>query len=57
MRRAERFLQHPWALSHGREVSSTPLVGEAASLMNQEVETKLVGTLVNSIRPHPIAFH
>lgn len=57
MRRAERFLQDPRALSHGREVSSTPLVGKDASLMNLGVETELVGTPVNSIRPHPIAFY
>lgn len=57
MRRAERFLLDPRALSHGWEVSSTPLVGEDASLMNQEVETEHVGTPANSIRPHPIAFY
>lgn len=57
MKRAERFLQDPRALSHGREVSSTPLVGKDASLMNVGAETELVGTPVNFIRPHLIAFH
>lgn len=40
----------------GGEVISTPLVGKDASLMNLGVETELVGTPANSIRPHPIAF-
>lgn len=56
MRFLQRFLRDPKALSRGREVSSTPLVGQDESLMNQEVEIELVGTPVNSIRPHPIAF-